>query len=134
MRATVELDSLEVVEGTGGVRPLTGGDRQEINTTAHKILTSAGSGAATYQSSGVTVADTGGGAIDGTLTMHGRSQPVRLLLSQPAAGRYRGTTTFAQSAFGIRPYSAFLGALKLRDEVEIEFEVDIDAATQVAPG
>jgi hypothetical protein len=26
---------------------------------------------------------------------------------------------------GIRPYTAFLGALKLRDEVEVEFDVDL---------
>jgi hypothetical protein len=30
-----------------------------------------------------------------------------------------------QSAFGIKPYSGFFGALKLRDEVTVEFEVDL---------
>jgi hypothetical protein len=33
-----------------------------------------------------------------------------------------------QSAFGIKPYSGFLGALKLRDEVAVEFEVDLAKA------
>ena len=33
-----------------------------------------------------------------------------------------------QSAFGIKPYSGFFGALKLRDEVTVEFEVDLAKA------
>ena len=69
-----------------------------------------------------------GGAIEGTLTLNGRSQPVRLQLTAPAPGRYRGTVTIVQSAFGIKPYSGFFGALKLRDEVVAEFEVDLGRA------
>ena len=30
-----------------------------------------------------------------------------------------------QSAYGIKPYVGFFGALKLRDEVGVEFEVDL---------
>jgi hypothetical protein len=37
--------------------------------------------------------------------------------------RVRGTATIIQSQWGIRPYSAFLGALKLKDEVVVEFDV-----------
>jgi hypothetical protein len=33
-----------------------------------------------------------------------------------------------QSAFGIKPYSGFFGALKLSDEVRIEFEADLSRA------
>ena len=39
--------------------------------------------------------------------------------------RYRATTVVTQSAYGIKPYSAFLGALKVRDDVEVEIEVDL---------
>lgn len=31
-----------------------------------------------------------------------------------------------QTDFGITPYSGFFGALKLRDEVTVEFEVTIE--------
>jgi hypothetical protein len=31
-----------------------------------------------------------------------------------------------QSDFGITPYSGFFGALKLRDEVTVEFEVNTE--------
>ena len=63
-----------------------------------------------------------------TLTLNGRSQPVRLQLTSPAPGRYRGSVTIVQSAFGIKPYTGFFGALKLRDEVVAEFEVDLSRA------
>ncbi|MEU3090314.1 YceI family protein [Streptomyces massasporeus] len=38
-------------------------------------------------------------------------------------GLLRGWATITQSAWGIKPYTAFLGALRLADEVRIEFEV-----------
>jgi hypothetical protein len=34
-----------------------------------------------------------------------------------------------QSAYGIKPYIGFFGALKLRDEVGVEFEVDLTKAS-----
>jgi len=86
-----------------------------------------GGGAAVFRSNRVIPA-AGGGAIEGTLTLNGRSQPARLQLTTAGPGRYRGTVTVVQSAFGIKPYSGFFGALKLRDEVAVEFEVDLDRA------
>jgi hypothetical protein len=38
-----------------------------------------------------------------------------------------------QSAFGIKPYSGFFGALKLRDEVTVEFDVDLSKAQSAEP-
>jgi polyisoprenoid-binding protein YceI len=69
-----------------------------------------------------------GGAIEGTLTLKGTSQPARLQLTSPAPGAYRGTATVLQSAFGIKPYSGFFGALKLRDEVGVDIEADLGRA------
>jgi hypothetical protein len=49
-------------------------------------------------------------------------------VNSPGEGRYRGSVTVPQSAFGIKPYSGFFGALKLKDEVVVEFEVDLAKA------
>ena len=38
-----------------------------------------------------------------------------------------------QSAYGIKPYVGFFGALKLRDEVTVEFEVDLTKAPSAEP-
>jgi hypothetical protein len=38
-------------------------------------------------------------------------------------GRMLGEATVVQSRWGLRPYSAFLGALRLRDEVKVHIDV-----------
>jgi YceI-like domain len=123
--AEVDLGSLAVREGTGGVKPLTDRDRADIKKTISGIL---GDGAATFTSSRIIRTGATGGAIEGTVTLNGKSQPARLQVAEPAPGRYRGTATILQSAFGIKPYVGFFGALKLKDEVGVEFEVDLDRA------
>jgi hypothetical protein len=123
--ADLDLGSLAVRQGTGGVKPLTDSDRADIKKTISGIL---GDGPASFTSSRIVRFGATGGAIEGTLTLNGKSQPVRLQVSEPAPGRYRGTATILQSGFGIKPYVGFFGALKLKDEVVVEFEVDLDRA------
>ncbi len=115
---------------------LTDRDRKEINATMHRILGSAASPAAasqpaTFVASRVIVSGDGG-SVDGTLTIHGADRPLRLAVVHGDAHQYRGTATVTQSAFGIKPYSGMFGTLKVRDEVQIEFDVDLDAAERVA--
>ena len=126
--AELDLGSLVVREGTGGARPLSDSDRRDIESTMRKILGGSGGPATAVFRSTRVIPSATGGAIEGTLTLNGRSQPVRLQLTSPAQGRYRGTVTVVQSAFGIKPYSGFFGALKLRDEVVAEFEVHLSRA------
>lgn len=123
--ADLDLSSLEVREGTGGAKPLNDGDRRDIKKTMSGIL---GDGSASFTSSKISRFGTSGGVIEGTLTLNGQTQPVRLQVNAPGVGRYRGSATVPQSAFGIKPYSGFFGALKLRDEVVVEFEVDLAKA------
>jgi polyisoprenoid-binding protein YceI len=123
-KVTAELDlgSLAVREGTGGARPLTDSDRRDIESTMQKII----SGTASFSSTRIIPSGVGG-AIEGTLTLNGKSQPVRLQVSTPTPGRYRGAATVVQSAFGIKPYSGLFGTLKLKDEVVAEFEITLPA-------
>ena len=120
--AELDLGSLSVREGTGGAKPLTDRDRGEIKKTMGGII---GTGTASFTSSRIVRVGRTGGAIEGTFTLNGQSEPVRLQVSEPAPGRYRGTAQVVQSALGIKPYVGFFGALKLRDEVGVEFEVDL---------
>ena len=55
--------------------------------------------------------------ISGTLTLAGSTRPVRLQVSQTGPDHYHATTSVRQSDFGIKPYTAFLGALRVRDAV-----------------
>ena len=118
--AELDLGSLEIRAGTGGAKPLTDRDRGEIKKTMAGII---GTGTASFISSRIVRVGSAGGAIEGTFTLNGQSEPVRLQVSEPAPGRYRGTATVVQTALGIKPYVGFFGALKLKDEVGVEFEV-----------
>ncbi len=128
----IDLGSLIVRKGTGGLKPLTDRDRCEIAVTARKVLAAdrhaeATFAAATFEPSG------GGGAVSGTLTLHGATRPVKLQVVETAAGRYHATASVVQSEFGIKPYTAFLGALRLRDAVDVEIDIDL-SELEAPPG
>ena len=122
VRADLDLGSLEVREGTGGAMPLTDRDRREIKKQMTSIL---GSASAAFASSRVIPSGSAGGAVEGTVTLNGKTQPARLQVTAPGDGQYRGSATVAQTGFGIKPYSGFFGALKLKDEVTLEFQVTL---------
>jgi hypothetical protein len=124
--AELDLGSLAASEGTGGAMPLTDRDRREIESTARRIL---GAGQARFTSTRIVPAASGG-AVEGTLTINGQARPARLQLTSPAPGRYLGTATVRQTDFGIKPYSGFFGALKLKDEVVVEVEADLTRAAR----
>lgn len=124
--AELDLGSLAVREGTGGAKPLSDKDRRDILKTAGKIL---GGGTASFASTGV-ISAASGGTLEGTLTLGGKTQPVRLLLVSPGPGRYQGTATVRQTDYGITPYTGFFGALKLKDEVGVEAEADLSRAAR----
>jgi polyisoprenoid-binding protein YceI len=117
-----EIASLEVREGAGGIKPLTGGDREEIKKTAQtKILNASQYPTITFRSTGVKGTPEAF-EITGDLTIMGKARPVTVR-ARADDGRLRGGATVVQSDWGIKPYSAFLGALKLADEVGVEFDL-----------
>ena len=128
LTATIDLTSLAIREGRGGVKPLTDRDRRDIAGQARKQLDTGRFPEASYAATSFAPDAAGGGVIDGTLTLHGQSRPLRLQVSKTGDGRYRATATVTQSQFGIKPYSGMFGALKLRDDVEVEVTVDLSAA------
>jgi polyisoprenoid-binding protein YceI len=121
---TARTDSLRVRTGTGGVKPLSERDKREIVHTAARLLDAGHSPEARFVSTTVT-GDGGGGEIEGTLTLRGRERALRLTVTRLGDGRFRATGRVVQSEFGIEPYSAFLGALKLADPVDVHAEIDL---------
>jgi len=117
----VDADSLEVREGTGGVKLLTDTDRAEITKTLKEILHAAQHPTITFRSRRVE-GSAGSFTVDGQLTVMGVTQPV-MVQGRVTDGRVVGGATVVQSRWRIRPYSAFFGALKLSDEVKIDFDV-----------
>ncbi len=49
-------------------------------------------------------------------------------VSQAGAGRYHAEAHVIQSEDGIKPYTAFLGALRVRDAVDVAVDLDLSGA------
>lgn len=62
-------------------------------------------------------------SVHAELEFRGRTEPLAFTATG-AGGVIRARVELTPSRFGIKPYRAFLGALRLRDRVEVEVEVD----------
>jgi polyisoprenoid-binding protein YceI len=117
-RVTLDADatSLHVVEGTGGMKALDDDDRANIRQTIDDEILKRSDIA--FRSTAVERTD-GGLAVRGDLTLAGTTRPIAFDLALEG-GRVSGTAVVPQTAWGIKPYSALFGALKVADEVRVE--------------
>jgi len=60
--------------------------------------------------------------VHGQLTLHGQTKPM-VLETTLEKGHYRGTATVLQSNFGITPIKIAGGSIKVKDEVQIEYDI-----------
>jgi polyisoprenoid-binding protein YceI len=132
LSARIDVGALVVREGTGGIKPLTDRDRREIASTARRLLATDRYPEAVFTATGFGSSGDSG-AIEGNFSLRGQTRPLRLAVSQSAGGRYTATGTVVQSAYGIKPYTGFFGALKVRDTVDIEV-ADIRLEAMVPAG
>jgi len=125
--ARIDMTSWVIREGTGGIKPLTDRDRREITATARRLLSADQHPEAGFAATRFHPAGDDGGTMDGTFTVRGLARPLRVQVRQVGPSRYRATGTVVQSSYGIEPYTAFLGALKVRDAVDFEAEAELPA-------
>jgi len=123
--ARIDMNSLTVREGTGGLKPLTDRDRREIAVTARKTLGVDRHPEAAFTATDFKPGADGGGLITGTFTVAGTARPLQLQVSKTGPDRYHATGSVVQSQHGIKPYSGFFGALKVRDAVDVDIDVDL---------
>jgi polyisoprenoid-binding protein YceI len=120
--ATVDAGSLEVREGHGGVKGLTDDDKAEIkDNITNKILTKPD---ISFESKSANVSE-GSATLSGDLTIMGSTQPVEVQLTDAGGGKVKATMDVTQSDFGIKPFTAMMGALKVADKVTIEIEANV---------
>ena len=115
----VDASELHVREGHNGVKPLTDKDRREIR---RRIDTEILHGRPiSFRSASVD-----GASIAGELTVDGTTRPASFEVDL-SGGRVRGTLPLVQTDFGIKPYKGLMGALRVRDTVEIVLDVELPA-------
>jgi hypothetical protein len=113
-RGSADVNSFTVRQGVGGVKPLTEGDKADIKKNiTQKILTNPN---ITFTSSSVNPSTN---TVSGEMSIMGRSQPIDIKLTE-SGGQVKATMTVVQSKWGIKPFQAMMGALKVRDAVEVE--------------
>jgi polyisoprenoid-binding protein YceI len=125
LEVQVDMGSLIVREGTGGLRPLSDRDRREIAVTARKVLAADRHPDARFVAEDFKPSGDGEGLITGALTLAGQARPLWLQVRQTGPDRYHASAQVIQSQHGIRPYTGFLGALKVRDAVDVDVDVDL---------
>lgn len=121
----VEIDpkSLTIV----GPGDLTDKDKAEIRGNIEKdVIQWAKFPEIKFRSTAVENVKSSGGkgtaTVKGQLTLHGQTQAVDLPVSFEATAtgvRVTGEVTLAQTRFGIKPYKAPLGVIKVKDELKV---------------
>ncbi len=114
---SAEPGSLQVRDGLRGVKPLTDKDRAEIRRNIdEKVL---GGEPISFRSTALELGERGSLSGRGELQMAGSTRPIEVELSVGSDGRINGTVTLTQSEWGIKPYRGLMGALKVRDSLDV---------------
>jgi polyisoprenoid-binding protein YceI len=118
-----DVDSLEVQRGEGGATPLTGPEKKLARSNALGVLDADRFPQLHFRSTGIEMADDGY-RITGVLEIHGTDRECIVDLRVEDRGdrwRMSSETEVRQSDFGIKPYSMFLGSMKVADTVSVSF-------------
>jgi len=127
MELTADAASLRVQEGTGGMQALGDEDLASIHQTIDEEVLRRQE--ISFRSTGVE-ADGDRLHARGDLTIVGNTQPTEFDLVSGDGGELSGSAVVTQTAFGMNPYSALFGALKVKDEVEVMLEGHLDAQSR----
>jgi polyisoprenoid-binding protein YceI len=119
---TADARSLQVRSGSGGMGTLGDEEKASIARSIDDDVLKGGTIA--FRSSAVE--ETPGGLhVQGDLDLRGKTHPVAFDLDGSDDGRLTGGVRFKQTDWGIKPFSALFGTLKVADEVEVGVDVKL---------
>ncbi len=117
---TADSNSLRVVEGTGGIQSLGEDERSGIGQTIRdEVLRGT---PIAFRSIAVQPREDGRLRVQGDLELAGGINPVAFDLSIDDDGQVAGSAVVTQSDWGMKPYTALFGTLKVADEVEVSVD------------
>ncbi|MGH2855992.1 MAG: YceI family protein [Solirubrobacteraceae bacterium] len=129
-RSTFELTadsaSFRVLEGTGGIKALTDEDREGIAQTVNQDVLKGT--AISFRSTAVRPDGDGRLHVTGDLELAGGINLIAFDLQLGDDGRVAGSATVKQTDWGMKPYSALFGTLKVADEVQVTIDATLRAA------
>jgi YceI-like domain len=120
---TADGGSLRVRDGSGGVTSLGDDEKAGIEQTIDDEVLRGGT--IEFRSSALELDPSGTTAIvHGELALAGTSRPISFEV-RSENGRLTGRATVKQSDWGIKPYTALFGTLKVADEVEVAIDAGL---------
>jgi polyisoprenoid-binding protein YceI len=122
LAVNIDMGSFEIREGLHGVKPLSDSDREDIKGSIAETLKTGQHKLASFQSRAVRVQGEQA-TVEGDFTLVGSTQPLQITVHANGDHTVTGKATIQQTLWGIKPFKAFLGALKVRDTVEVEATV-----------
>jgi polyisoprenoid-binding protein YceI len=121
LELTAEAGSFQVRQGSGGIQSLGDEDKDNIRQTINDEVLK-GTAIAFRSTSVLTSEDGRRLSVNGELELFGRANPIAFELAVGPDGRLRGGATVKQTDWGMKPYSALFGALKVADEVVVAID------------
>lgn len=94
------------------------------NMLGHEVLDVGRFAQIRFQSTEVKAEGTDHWTVRGNLELHGQTQPVTVDVTLKD-GMYRGTAALKQTRYGITPIKIAGGAVRVKDEVKVEFSVSV---------
>jgi hypothetical protein len=107
--------SLRVLEGTGGIQALDDDDRAGIKQTIDEEVLEGMP--IEFRSTRIELGDPI--RVEGELELRGERRPIAFELLSGGDGGLTCSTVVRQSDWGMKPYTALFGTLKVADEVEV---------------
>jgi hypothetical protein len=117
---SADATSLRAQKGTGGMQALGDEDKANIHQTIDDEVLRREN--VVFRSTRIEAAGGARLSIEGDLTIAGSSQPITFELEAGDDGAVRATAVVTQTRWGMKPYSALFGALKVLDDVEVVLE------------
>lgn len=120
LELTADSTSLSVREGTGGIKALTAEDREGIEQTINQEVLKGTP--ITFRSTAVRPDGDGRLHVTGDLELVNGVNLIAFDLDVTDDGQVTGTATVTQTEWGMKPYSALFGTLKVSDAVEVAID------------
>ncbi|MCA2245239.1 YceI family protein [Mycobacterium sp. WUMAC-067] len=119
----VEVDSLDVLSGKGGVKGLSAIEKAQVRSNALKSLHANRFPEIRYTADVIEQADDGY-RLTGTLAIRGTSRDHAIDVRTEDlkdAWRMSAETTVRQTDYGVKPYSLLMGSVQVADDVSLTF-------------
>ena len=101
----------------------------QANMVGPQVLDAAKYPVIAFQSTRIDGSGKGAWTVSGNLQLHGQTHPATFQVQSDGAGRVTGSATVRQTDFGIAPIKIAGGAVSVKDDVRVEFEIACCAAS-----